>query len=465
MNVYITVEVAVRELESRLLLALVAAERGHQVLLGDVDPRANSAALSPGLFHDKSLTRGWEMQRQADLAAAGFLISSQDEEHGLLQPDFSLFMERRFEPVAMDVADRILTWGPHDHAQLAQGRPSHVDRMRMTGSPRVDLWRPELVGHHQRRPLPVTGPFVLFANNVTHLLGVNRFSTMVADKRGKYFDGTADPLERHWYAELTSQAERLPHVVASIRQVAEASPDLTVVVRPHPVESSAAWHDLLGALPNVVITREGSASSWVRRAVAVVHTGDTTGFETAVSGVPLISLEPIEGVAVDLEHVTGRLGIRAVDAGEVVTAVQALRAGADPVTLTQSGSGAMLEGRLAALDGPLASDRIVDAWEELVVPAAPAMRPDRLAPSMLRRVELRARDVVRPAVHAAREVRRRMREGADSERFVVGHKFPELDHADLALTAQSLGRTLGRFADVDVRPVGPRLVHLSRRGR
>jgi hypothetical protein len=58
-----------------------------------------------------------------------------------------------------------------------------------------------------------------------------------------------------------------------------------------------------------------------------------------------------------------------------------------------------------------------------------------------------------------------MREGADSERFVVGHKFPEIDHADLARTAQSLGRTLGRFADVEVRPVGPRLVHLSRRGR
>ena len=405
------------------------------------------------------------MQRQADLSAAGFLISSQDEEHGLLQPDFGLFMERRFEPEAMEVADRILLWGPHDHAVLTAGRAAFVDRLRMTGSPRVDLWRPELAGHHQRRALPVTGPFVLFANNVTHLLGVNRFPTMVADKRGKYFDGTADPLERQWYAELTSQAERLPHIVASIRRVAEAFPDLTVVVRPHPVESPAAWHDLLGQMPNVVISREGSVSGWVRRAVAVVHTGDTTGFETAVSGVPLISLEPVEGVAVDLEHVTGRLGIRAIDAGEVVAAVEALRAGADPSTLSQPGADAMLAGRLAALDGPLACDRIVDAWEELDAPTAPAMRPDRLAPSLPRRVELRARDVVRPAVHAVREVRRRMREGADSERFVLSHKFPALDHADLIRTAQSLGQTLGRFADVEVRPVGPRLVHLSRRGR
>ena len=34
MNIYIKIEVKRRELESRLLLAMAAAERGHQVLLG-----------------------------------------------------------------------------------------------------------------------------------------------------------------------------------------------------------------------------------------------------------------------------------------------------------------------------------------------------------------------------------------------------------------------------------------------
>ncbi len=467
MNVYIVVEVSSRELEARLLLGLAAAERGHEVLLGKVDPRRDREGLPAGVFHDKSLTQGQEMVRQADLHEAGFLISSQDEEHFLLQPDFTFFVDHRFEPAALEVADRIVTWGPHDQGALETTRASFADRFRMTGSPRVDLWRPELHSHHGRVELPeVAGrPFVLFANNFTHVLGLNRFSTMVADKRGKYFDGAAHPLERHWFRELVSQAERLPHVVASVRMLAQRCPDLMVVVRPHPVESAAAWRDLIGPLPNVVISRRGSISPWVRSAVAVVHTGDTTGFEVAVGGVPLISLEPVEDVAVDLGHITGRLGIRAVDAGEVLATVEALRAGTDPSTLAQPGADRVLAGRLAALDGPLASDRIVDAWEELDAPTAPAMRPGRLAPGPLRRVELRARDAVRPAVHAAREVRRRMREGADSDQFVVGHKFPEIDHADLARTAQSLGWTLGRFADVEVRPVGPRMVHLSRRGR
>ena len=467
MNIYIVVEVAARELEARLLLGLAAAARGHEVLLGDADPRRDPDAMPVGLFHDKSLTPGQEIVRQSELDDRGYLVTSQDEEHGLLQPDFSLFMARRFDPDALARVDAALTWGPHDDGALRAARPRQADRLRMTGSPRVDLWRPELAAHHRRVSLPgVEGRrFVLFANNVTHLLGMNRFTTMLADKRGKYVEGTSDPLERLWFDELVSQAERLPHLVASVRGVAERFPELSVVVRPHPVESVAAWRDLVGPLPNVVITRDGSISPWVRAALAVVHTGDTTGFEAAVAGTPLVSLEPEEGVAVDLGHVTGRLGIRARDADQVIDAVGALRDGTDPTALAQAGAEAVLAGRLAALDGPLAVDRIVEVWEGLDAPSAPRMRPDRLVPGALGRLEARARDLVRPGVHAAREVRRRIREGADADRFVVAHKFPPIDHEALVATVGSLATTLGRFDDVEVRPVGPRLVHLSRRGR
>ena len=464
MNVYIVVEVAARELEARLLLALVAAGRGHDVLLGDVDPRLQPDALPAGVFHDKSLTPGQEMRRQTELAGLGHLVTSQDEEHGLLQPDYGLFMDRRFAPEALDVADRVMTWGPHDHGALREGRPAHADRLRMTGSPRVDLWRPEMLEHHRREPLPETAgrPYVLFANNVTHLLGVNRFTTMIADKRGKYFEGTDDPLERQWFVEMAAQAERLQHLVASIRLLARTSPDLNVVVRPHPVESGSAWRDLIGPVPNVVVTREGSISAWVRSAVAVVHTGDTTGFEVAVSGVPLVSLEPTEGVAVDLGHVTGQLGIRAADAADVVAAIASVRDGRSVRDLGQPDADAVLHGRLTALTGRYASERIVDVWEELPAPSAPRMRPDRLRAGPLGAVEARARDLVRPAVHAVREVRRRLRDGADRDLFLTGHKFPPIDHAALARTASSLLATIGASDPVDVRPIGPRLVHLRR---
>ena len=473
MNISIVVEVALRELEARLLLGLAAAERGHDVLLGVVDPVADAAVIPTGIFHDKSLTRGQEMERQRVLAEAGFHVTSQDEEHGLLQSDYRLFMDRRFEPEALERVRFAFTWGPHDTAALREGRPRFADRFVMTGSPRADLWRPDLSGYHTRLPLPAAprAPFVLFANNFNHHLGVNRFATMLRDKRGKYFDGSDDELEALWFDELVAQAERLPVTVAAIRRVALDDPDRSVVVRPHPTEVEQEWRDLIGPLPNVVVTRSGPIGRWIRAATAVVHVGDTTGFEAAVAGVPLISLEPTAGVAVALDHVTDRLGWRATDAEEVVRLVRRAR---DPRVAAQpdqqrASDLELLGGRFAALDGALAVDRIVAAWESLGPTRPEPGRPEqldhrRLASSMrTRRTQERLRAPVRPFVHAARELRRQLREGPGPAPFQVAHKFPPIEPAELSAMVDAFRGCLGRFADVEVKLLGPRLVHLWRR--
>ena len=58
MNIYLHVEVSVRELDSKLLLAVLAASKGHQVILssmGEIIKGLKMGALTPGIFHSKSL--------------------------------------------------------------------------------------------------------------------------------------------------------------------------------------------------------------------------------------------------------------------------------------------------------------------------------------------------------------------------------------------------------------------------
>ena len=58
MNIYIKIEVKRRELESRLLLAMAAAERGHQVLLGASNltlDLVKQRKLKPGIIFEKSI--------------------------------------------------------------------------------------------------------------------------------------------------------------------------------------------------------------------------------------------------------------------------------------------------------------------------------------------------------------------------------------------------------------------------
>jgi surface carbohydrate biosynthesis protein len=469
-NIYIVVEVAVRELEARLLLGLAAAERGHVVLVGAVDPREDPRLFPPGVFHDKSLTRGQEMDRQRDLARAGFVITTQDEEHGLLQSDFELFMERRFEEEALANVSGVFTWGPHDTKALKSGRPAYNDRFMMTGSPRADLWRPEFADYHRRIGLPeVRGrEFVLFANNFVNLLGVNPFWVNLRDKRGKYFDGFSDPLEGQWFQEFAGQAERLPHVVHAIRQVALAEPETLVVVRPHPIEQDEAWRDLVGPLPNVLVTKVGPISRWVRSARVVVHVGDTTGFEVAIAGVPLISFEPTEGVAVDLDHVTQELGRPASTVEEVVALV------AECGAAGWSGRGSdwrgerLIRERFTATDGRLAVDRIVDGWESLASErTGTTIDVARLRRAVTsRRLFRAAKSPLRPAARLARRMIGTTEAGAGTS-FQAGHKFPPVDRGEVREMVAALVASTGRFAGVEVEILDDRLLvlHKPRAGR
>ena len=59
MNIYINNEISSRELDAKILLAISAASRGHQVLISDQESLIKGLIrkfLVPGIFHTKSLT-------------------------------------------------------------------------------------------------------------------------------------------------------------------------------------------------------------------------------------------------------------------------------------------------------------------------------------------------------------------------------------------------------------------------
>ena len=59
MNIYINVEISSRELDSKLLLAVIAASRGHQVLISDmsgIDRGIRNKFFKPGIFHTKCIS-------------------------------------------------------------------------------------------------------------------------------------------------------------------------------------------------------------------------------------------------------------------------------------------------------------------------------------------------------------------------------------------------------------------------
>lgn len=450
-RIYLKVEVRDRELEGRLLLALVAAERGHEILVGNLRSMLTHRHwLPPGVFHDKSLSpAGRKIALHERLDSAGFLVSSQDEEHGLLSRDYAPFAARRFSEATLASARTVFNWGPFDAAGLANAYPSARDRMFETGSPRADLWRPEFDGLYQNLPLGLDlpeRPFVLIVSN-SAALGHSPFWNQARKERQRGADSDARAsLAESEARRMALQFAHLAEVIHALRIIVPARPDLTFVVRPHHIEDASAWGELLD-LPNVLVTRGGGIGRWIRRARVVVHTASTTALEAAAAGVPSIAFTP---TAHRVDWISNEIGRRATTVGELASMIDA---SGDPSTReaweTPHAQG-LLASRLGVQNGRLAADRIVDVWEEHLTSAhvgsLPLRRSQFLA-SAHRQAGVLRRGQFRIAPHPV-------------EVIGDGTKFPRLSAPDVAQFCDGLRGALDRFRDVDVETVGPRLLRV-----
>jgi len=459
-NVYIKIEILDRELEGRLLLAMAAAERGHDVLLGTLSGLlSHRLFLTPGVYHDKSLTpKPAKAALHRRLTDAGFAVTSQDEESGLKQPDYASFARRRFSPETFASAAAACTWGPHDTAALEQAYPAWTSRLRMTGSPRVDLWRPELRGMHGTEPLPgvdPSRPLVVIAPGSIPFRP-NDFWSMIADARPRQFKGDDDPREWSHYTTHATAYAYVGRLVRAVRMASRALPDVGFVLRPHPKSADGAWEAVLGPLPdNVLVTRAGSSGRWLASADAMVHNGSTTGVEAAAGGVRVISFQPHGEGAELFTNRVGHLARSEDDLVELLAELPVRQAGGVPRAPDPSVL-AVLGERFAALDGPLAVDRIVDVWDGLADGAR--SRPNRVRRASLLSNLHRGAGRTRVALAAGL---RRGRQGGSMPGPVaidVAGKFPPLDRTEVARIAAGLRMSLARFDRVEVEVVGRHLI-------
>lgn len=372
MNIYIPIEVKIRELEGRTLLALAAAERGHQVLLGskmDALIPAVDGHLPPGIVHMKSLTPSDQMLDQlTKLKSNGHLVTSQDEESGLLDESYEKFARIRYSETSIRHAAAVFGWGAFDTDSLKQVYPDFADKMIPTGSPRVDFWRKDFQNYfHLDDKLQKwqDKPYLMVVSNFGSVIRSNKIWNVMARLReAGYFD--RDPeMELFEYEYSGYMLQLIGHFIKMIRKLAETYPDVNILIRPHPVEAEEAWDLMIGPYPNVHVFREGTISAWIRGASAIIHNGCTSALEAAVSGVPRIAYRPLPSHFE--REIPNQLSREAFNMDELLEKVDhILKNESSKAELSQDKKAEeKLARRLANVEGVLAADRIVDAWESV----------------------------------------------------------------------------------------------------
>lgn len=369
MIIYLHVEIASRELDSKLLLAVIGASRGHQVLIADsgtIMSAVRKGHLEPGILHTKSLTpRDNKIASNQTLLDNGFLVTSLDEEGGLIDYGYEHFARTRYSSRTMEQAGAIFGWGFEDTHTLKRRFPDHAAKIHRTGSPRVDLWKPSFAEYWAVPKGSPKKPFLLVSANMGLANNMRPVHERIKleNSSGLVVDDLDRVVER--LGATAEDFRKIAAFVEAIRHLATDNDDYEIVLRPHPTESIDAWVVFLDGMPNVHVLRNDSITPWVNSAFAVMHNSCTTAIEATISGTPVVSYLPFEqAYARDLPNDLGHRVESLIDLNRTVRALFENSQSKDP----KGSVGPMPQAITTKIhldDEELAAEKMMKAWERL----------------------------------------------------------------------------------------------------
>ncbi len=460
----IPVELQVREFEPKLLLACIAAKRGFPSVIG---PRREMHFHLPSfprsIYLSKSTTNASKNVFQ-NLGRLGDKIVAWDEEALVSLPP-KLYYRHRLSPVAIKHVSHLFAWGEENaklwrhYPDLPEGIPIHI-----TGNPRGDLLRPELRGYYEddvRKLKETYGDFILINSNFNLINAYhqdmnlimpspNPGETPILSRRSKSLGLSreyAEGFTAYKQAILGDFKELVPFLDRTF-------PDFTIVVRPHPAENQEVYHTVASTCEHVRVINEGNVVPWLLASKALIHNGCTTGIEAYALGVPAVAYRARkhEQYDRDFHQLPNRLSHECFNLEDVKVTLKKILSG--QLGIDNGDERKILMNRhLAAQEGPLACERIVDVLEEIMVEMSAMPKPavsDRLISwiwAKRRRVSKRLRGYRANMSHNRPDFLR--------------HRYPEISLDDIQSRMLRFQQLLGYNGALTLEPIAGQFFRIS----
>ncbi len=355
---YLSIEISVRELDSKLLLALFALKDGYTTIVGqDYFFTKNLPRLPVGVFFDKSFSKNHYQKHLRIANERGCSVVGIDEEGGNCLGIWSInrWKLRNYKK-AVKCAQKIFTWGPYQHNKLCKIYPKYKEKIIKTGSQRWDLLRPEGIEFYSDKAAAVKkqfGDFILV--NLSVLIG----RSVWRDK----------PMPHEGY-----QSIMLKEVLELTKELSKRYPSTIIIFRLHPREIEALslkyLSEVFADYPNVVINNDGVAEGWILASALTVVTDCTTGAQASLMKQPVVSyLNPSFSFDEKVKScVTSLLCPQAQTVDEVIDKVERTWSGDlawfTDVSLPRE---SLVLQHFEALDGPLACQKMMSEINKVQV--------------------------------------------------------------------------------------------------
>lgn len=450
----IPVENQVRELDAKLLLACVAAERGFPVIFGSRTYINFAMPFLPrGLFLAKSM-RSLSALMLNIIRGLGHDIVAWDEE-SLVRYRSPEYYAWRYSEDTFKVIDQLFAWGQDDAEFFAsypgyQGAPVHV-----TGNPRIDQLRAEVRGYFAAEVAALKaryGDFILVNTNFSF---VNNFvPALNLIEQGAHGQPQVSRTGRGMSTAFASgmaahQQAIYEHFRALLPQLAGWFPQQRIVLRPHPSENHDVWRQILADCPQVEVAHQGNVVPWLMAAKVLLHNGCTTAVEASVLDTPVVSYMPVTSETFDYHLPNGLSHCAATPAAvrAMLTEILDGRRGLVEDAVRER----LFSRHLAATRGPLACDRVLDV---LIASGYGARAPHQPPPLPWLKAWLTGN--IRTLVKRINGLKPKHRNSAAYH----AHRFPGVSVPELNARIARFGAELGRFGSVRAAARSPHIFRI-----
>ena len=364
---YMPMEIASRELDSRLLIALFACREGIEVVTGQKWLLQKNAGQMPsGIWIFKTVTPG-DAKQMMRIRKLGHRISAIDEEMpGLGEGSGRLrWVDRR----SIETSEAIFCLGgEHIRAMMAKF-PEHAQKYIETGNPRWDFLRPELRSVYAQDAAVIRvkyGAFILVNTNIGLINSAkNTAEALINSLTSDGRINLADPVDRDFIDNLKKfETANFAAAIPLVKRLRNEFPKHTIVLRPHPTERIEPYESALNGEDRIHILREGPAAAWLSACDVLVHTSCTTATEAFALGRPSVCFQTVPS-PLHAYFLSGALSIIAMSEDEVVAKVKLVFAG-EIDRSKETSQREVFERFFAAQNGSFAAQRIASFMAKIL---------------------------------------------------------------------------------------------------
>lgn len=292
---YLPVEVKVRELDAKLLLAYYAVKEGYRVIIGEHKMVELASTIYPkGIFFSKGYPRGFRKRVITNAINSGHKVVELDEE-GLLISNPNQYLSSRMANELMGVVSQEYCWGNFQKQVITSANPKSENKCYIVGNPRFDLLAPKyniIYETDAQKIRNIYDKFILINTRFSIYNSLNGITNQNNHYMSTYFKKLYDSF------------------IEMIKRVCQKYPDINFVVRPHPGENVETYRNALSNYKNVYVVHEGNIISWIKAATVVLHNGCTSSIEAFLLEKPIISYMPIPTETYDVD-LPNQMGMKA----------------------------------------------------------------------------------------------------------------------------------------------------------